>query len=133
MIVVLDSKTQFTYVPRGDDRTAARHRFSGTGPLRKCTCSHFLLFVWGGLTLAEARASIGTGDDGIQPKHLQTSGAATPSPCPSVRLDRHVIFRYVRAAAADGGAEGGWTGKMMSAGLVMVDEGCFLIPPPQPS
>lgn len=115
----------------GRQQAAPRPRFSGTGPLRKCTCSHFLLFVWGGLTLAETGASIGTGDDAIRPKDLQTSGGATPSPCPSLRLNRHVIFqvcawfpRYVRACG------GGWTGRMMSAGLVMVDGGAVFSPPP---
>lgn len=110
---------------------APRYHFSGTGPLRKCTCSHFLLFVWGGLTLAETRASIGKGDDETQPKDQQTSGVATPSPCPLARQDRDVIFRYVQAAAADGGAQGGWRWRRMSAGLMMVDEGCFLTPPAQ--
>lgn len=109
----------------GRQQAAPRPRFSGTGPLRKCTCSHFLLFVWGGLTLAETGASIGTGDDAIRPRDLQTSGGATPSPCPSLRLNRHVIFqvcarfsRYVRACVRwmDGEdderwvSDGGWRG-----------------------
>lgn len=110
------------------------HRFRGTGPLRKCTCSHFLLFVWGGLTLAETGASIGTGDDEIQPKELQTSGAATPSSCPSLRPDRHVISQV----CAGGG--GGWSRRRRMDGAD--DErwvsdggwrGCFLTPPPSPA
>lgn len=110
------------------------HRFSGTGPLRKCTCSHFLLFVWGGLTLAETGASIGTGDDEIQPKELQTSGAATPSSCPSLRPDRHVIAQV----CACGG--GGWSRRRRMDGEDderWVSDGgwrvCFLTHPPPAS
>lgn len=34
------------------------HHFSVTVPLRKCTCSHFLLFVWGGLALGRYWAKL---------------------------------------------------------------------------
>lgn len=74
-IFPLDNSQRFhIHAEEGRQQSAPRHHFSGTGPLRKCTCSHFLLFVWGGLTLAETRASIGTGDDEIRPKDQQTSG-----------------------------------------------------------
>lgn len=114
-------------------QAAPRTRFSGTVPLRKCTCSHFLLFVWGGLTLAETGASIGTGDDEIQPKDLQTSGGATPSPCPSLRLNRHVIFQVCACSG------GGWRRRRRMDGEDderWVSDGgwrrCFLTPPPTP-
>lgn len=34
------------------------HHFRVTVPLRKCTCSHFLLFVWGGLALGRYWAKL---------------------------------------------------------------------------
>lgn len=87
--------------------------------------------MWGGLTLAETGASIGTGDDEIQPKELQTSGAATPPSCPSLGPDRHVISQVCAAGG------GGWSRRRRMDGED--DErwvsdggwrGCFLTPPP---
>lgn len=88
------------------------HHFSVTVPLRKCTCSHFLLFVWGGLALGRYWAKL-EHQSAQKPrgkkrkkrrKKRKTSNTATPPARLCISPDRHAIYRYVAEVAMDGAA-----------------------------
>lgn len=105
------------------------HHFSVTVPLRKCTCSHFLLFVWGGLALGRYWAKLehqsAQKPRGKRKKEKKErpanvgppSQTATPPARLCISPDRHAIYRYVAEVAMDGAAA---LKMMMCAGLVMV-------------
>lgn len=117
------------------------HHFSVTVPLRKCTCSHFLLFVWGGLALGRYWAKLehqsAQKPRGKRKKEKKErpanvgppSQTATPPARLCISPDRHAIYRYVAEVAMDGAAA---LKMMMCAGLVMVagDRRAVFFPPP---
>lgn len=87
------------------------HHFSVTVPLRKCTCSHFLLFVWGGLALGRYWAKLehqsaqkprGKKRKKKKKKKKDQQHRDTARPC--ISPDRHAIYRYVAEVAMDGAA-----------------------------
>lgn len=106
--------------------SSAHHR-GATVPLRKCTCSHFLLFVWGGLALGRYWAKL-EHQSANEPRSEKTEGGKKEKETEpnvgtavahrdTVRLvfcrppDRHAICRYVARVAMDGAAAlERWTG-----------------------
>lgn len=84
-------------------------RSSVTVPLRKCTCSHFLLFVWGGLALGRYGAKL-EHQSAQKTRKKRSANIRSPShtATPSARLrispDGHAIYRYVANVAMDGAA-----------------------------
>lgn len=89
------------------------HYSAVTVPLRKCTCSHFLLFVWGGLALGRHWAKLEHQSAlKARKKKKERNGANIGSPSPIATLsarhcvppDGHAIYRYVANVATDGAA-----------------------------
>lgn len=87
---------------------AVTHHSVATGPLRNCTCSHFLLFVWGGLALGRYWVKLEHQSATKARKKPPYSGSPSQSASRPAHLrvspDGHAICRYVTKSAMDGAA-----------------------------